>query len=292
MLNHVSKFAGSLADASKDLRDLLKKDTDWTWNTMHEKAFQEIKDRLSSAPILAHYSPEKKTKISADSSSFGLGAVLLQKQEDGTMKPVFYISRSLTPTEQRYAQVEKEALAVTWACEKFASYILGLKDLTIETDHKPLLALLKTKNLDELSPRIQRFRMKLMRYSYQLEYIQGKNLTTADALSRAPVQSADEEDKKLEEKANLMVRQVISNLLASKQRLEEIRQNLQEDTICRKLIHYCQNGWPDSCPVDLRPYWSARYDISFQDNLLMHGGRVIIPEKMRPDMLNRLHTGH
>ena len=71
------------------------------------------KKQLSSTPVLAHYSPDKPTKVSVDVSSYGLGGVLLQKEEND-WKPVFYASRSLTPTEQRYAQVEKEALAVTW----------------------------------------------------------------------------------------------------------------------------------------------------------------------------------
>ena len=84
----------------------------------------------------------------------GLGVVLLQKQKEGNLKPVFYASRSMTDTERRYAQVEREALAVTWACEKFADYITGLTDLTLETVHKPLLALLKTKSLEDLPPRI------------------------------------------------------------------------------------------------------------------------------------------
>ena len=113
MVNHIGKFAPNLADTTKPLRDLLKKENSWTWDTQEETAFQTFKKQLSAAPVLAHYSPEKETKVSADASSYGLGGVLLQK--DGQdWRPVFYASRSLTETEQRYAQVEKEALAVTW----------------------------------------------------------------------------------------------------------------------------------------------------------------------------------
>ena len=79
--------------------------------------------------------------MSADASSYGLGAVLTQKLEDGERKAVAYISRALTPVEQRYAQIEKEALATTWACERLSDYLIG-KTFHIETDHKPLVPLL------------------------------------------------------------------------------------------------------------------------------------------------------
>ena len=81
------------------------------------------------------------------------------------MKAVAYISRSLTPTEQRYAQIEKEALAFTWACERFSDYLVGLK-FSIETDHKPLIP--RTKNLDEMPIRVQRFQVRMMRFQFSI----------------------------------------------------------------------------------------------------------------------------
>ena len=87
-----------------------------------------------------------------DVSSFGLGVVLLQRFGEG-WKPEVYASQSMTETEGRYAQVEKEALATTWACEKFATYILGEKIL-IETDHRPLVSIVREKKLDRLPPGI------------------------------------------------------------------------------------------------------------------------------------------
>ena len=115
-----------------------------------------MKQIVTSSPILALYNPKSNTIISADASSYGLGAVLLQRQPHGELKPVAYISRSMTTTEQRYAQIEKESLAFTWACERFANYIIGLK-FHIYTDHKPLVPLFSTKNLEELPIRVQRF---------------------------------------------------------------------------------------------------------------------------------------
>ena len=72
---------------------------------------------ISSPTVLALYDPLANTMVSADASAYGLGGVLTQKQPSGEWQPVSFISRSLTPTEQKYSQIEKEALALTWACE-------------------------------------------------------------------------------------------------------------------------------------------------------------------------------
>ena len=92
---------------------------------------------MSSPESLAHYDATRTTVISSDASNAGLGAVIAQLQDDGAYKPVAYASRSLTDAEKNYAVIEKEALAVTWACEKFTDYVLGMK-FTVHTDHKPL----------------------------------------------------------------------------------------------------------------------------------------------------------
>ena len=104
--------------------------------------------------VLALYSLQIETKVSANSSLYGLGAVLMQRQSaNSTWKPVAYASRALTETESRYAQVDKEALACTWAAENFFDYLQG-KHFKMETDHKLLMSLLGNKNLDNLPPRI------------------------------------------------------------------------------------------------------------------------------------------
>ena len=158
MINQLSKFSPDLSSKTKPLRDLLSTKNQWVWGPSQQQAFADTKAELSSPRILALYNTAAKTKVSADASSFGLGGVLSQEQSNGSWQPISYISRSLTPTEQRYAQIEKECLAVTWACECFADFLIG-KDFQIETDHKPLVPLLTSKNLDELPVRIQRYRM-------------------------------------------------------------------------------------------------------------------------------------
>ena len=150
------------------------------WGPSQSRAFKQVKQELSKPATLALYDPEAQTKISADASSYRLGAVLLQ-QVDGAWKPVAYASRSMSETEHQYTQIEKEALATTWACEKFSDFILG-KHIEIKTDHKPLVPLLGEKHLDSPPPRVLRFRLRLDRFDYSIKHIPGKELYMADTL--------------------------------------------------------------------------------------------------------------
>ena len=168
MVNQLGKFSPRIAELSKPMRELLSSKRAWNWGPAQEEAFVKVEAELTAPTVLGLYDPQADTKISADAFSHGLGAVLLQKNQQ-EWRPVAYASRAMSETETRYAQIEKEALAITWACEKFATYILG-KHISIETDHKPLVLLLGSKHLDNLPPRVLRFRLRLMRFSYSCSW--------------------------------------------------------------------------------------------------------------------------
>ena len=184
MANQLGKLTPNLAEFTQPLRELLSKSRAWIWGPAQSAAFKKVKQELSKPTTLTLYDPNADTKISADASSHGLGAVLLQRV-DGVWKPVAYASRSMSDTEKRYAQIEKEALATTWACEKFSDFILG-KRIDIGTGHKPLVPLLGMKHLDNLPPRVLRFRLRLDRYDYDICHVPGKSLYTADTLCQEP----------------------------------------------------------------------------------------------------------
>ena len=163
------------------------------------KPFSDMKMEPSSPDsILAHYCAERDTIVSADASPYGLGTVLLRKQPDKQWRPVAFHSRALTETEQIYAQIEKEAFAVTWPCECFNNYLVG-KSFKIQMDHKPLIPLLGSNDLNSLPPHIQIFQMHLMRFSFMIEHVPGKDLITADALSRSPLPDVMAADKQFQE---------------------------------------------------------------------------------------------
>ena len=292
MANQLGKFSPNLADMTKPLRDLLAKDTEWCWDEPQREAFEAIQREISQSPVLALFDPQRKTTVSADASSFGLGAVLLQMQADGQQRPVAYASRSMTPTEQRYAQIEKEALAITWACDRFADFLVGLV-FHIETDHKPLVPLLGAKRLDELPLRVQRFRMRMLRYHFTISHVPGSNLIVADALSRAPEPESHTHDS-LQHEVEAYVDATFSSIPATEARMEQIRQHQEEDPVIRHIKQYCQTGWPvlAATPSVVKPYRYVAGELTVERGLLMRGSRVVIPASLRVDILDKLHAGH
>ena len=153
LVEYLSQYIPGESDITAPLRDLLKEQT-WSWLEKHEDAWNAIKSVLIKQPVLQFYDVNKDIIVQADSSSTGLGAVLIQ---DG--KPVAYASRALTRTERNYAQIEKELLSIVYAMRKFEKYILGKKAL-IQNDHKPLETILR-KPLFNASPRLQRMMLQL-----------------------------------------------------------------------------------------------------------------------------------
>ena len=291
MVNQLGKFTPNLAHLTQPLRELLSKGNTWVWGPEQSNAFASVKEELSKPTILALYDPEAPTILSADASSYGLGAVLLQKSGE-QRRPVAYASRSMTDTEKRYAQIEKEALAITWAAEKFTDYILG-KQIQIETDHKPLVPLLTNKQLDSLPPRILRFRLRMDRFTYTIRHVPGKELYTADTLSRAPLPHTGD-SKEGEDLAELLVETVTNHLPVSRDRLKVYRQAQHTDPVCSTLMKYCASSWPERHRLapGTKPYWPARGELTLGEELLLYNGRIVVPSTMQEETLRKLHHGH
>ena len=153
-------------------------DVPWNWSKTQDNAFEAMKRLVSEAPVLRFYDPDKELSIQCDASQTGLGAAMLQ---DG--QPLAFVSRALTDTETRYAQLEKEMLAVVWSIEKFDQYTY-VRRVNMVSDHKPLESIMK-KALASAPKRLQGMMMRLQKYDINLIYVPGKNLLLADTLSRA-----------------------------------------------------------------------------------------------------------
>ena len=156
-----------------------------------------------------------------------------------------FISRALTPVECRYAQIEKEALALTWACERCSDYIVG-KSTIAETDHKPLVPLLTKCVLNDVPLRIQRLRMRLMCFHLkEVFHVPGKEMYVADALSRIQTTSSECETTIKEQEMNIYLDSVPYSLPVSVIKLLQIKEAQDEDPICKEIKDYCLGGWPD-----------------------------------------------
>ena len=145
MFNFVTKFVKNAQSNLSPLNELLKKDSSWCWETSQQSAFENMKKELCAAPALSYFDPNKPMIVSADSSSYAIGGVLLQKHGK-VLRTVAYCSRSLNNAEKNYAQIGKELLASVYAYEKFRMYVLGA-EFTLQSDHKPFIPLINIKSL-------------------------------------------------------------------------------------------------------------------------------------------------
>lgn len=293
MANHLARFIPNLASKTEPLRQLLLKDSEWVWGPAQEQSLAYIKDVICSPRVMANYDVRYPTILSADASSFGLGAVLLQIHPNKERRPVAFASRSLTPAESRYAQIEKEALALTWAAERFEGYITGL-DVVFETDHKPLVTLLGKSPIDLLPPRIQRFRMRLMRFNFVVEYVPGTSVITADVLSRAPLRGTPACSHSLTvSEVTKYVEGCVPGIIEHNC-FERVKKAQEKDEVCRSLIDLSRKGWPkfSSVPMVLRPYWQERSALTVCEGVLLKGRRLVIPQELRNEVLQQLHEGH
>ena len=175
-----ARFIPDFATTADPVRKLARKGEPFVWGEKQEQSFQRLKSQVASAPVLAYFDKDMPTRVIADASPVGLGAVLVQ-EKNGESRAVCYASRSLSQVERRYSQTEKEALALVWACERFHLYLYGLPQFDLVTDHEALKVIYSRKS--KPSARIERWVLRLQPYNYRVCYVPSRK-NIADALSR------------------------------------------------------------------------------------------------------------
>ena len=122
MVNYVSMFIPNLSNLTTQWRQLLHQDVLWHWEKQQETSFRAITESLTLPPVLGYYDAQRSLTLRVDASSTGLGAALIQGNQ-----PVAYASKALTPTQQKYAQIEKELLVVAFGCTKLDDIYFRIK---------------------------------------------------------------------------------------------------------------------------------------------------------------------
>ena len=277
MTQYLSRFIDGYASKTEPLRSLLKKDTRWSWGNSQQKAFQSLKDILTSTCVMAYFNPNEETHLLVDASPVGLGAILTQGG-----KVVCYASRALTEVEKRYSQTDREMLAVVYGVEHFHIYVHGAP-FTVSTDHKPLLGIMKSRNPS--TARIERYRLRLMPYEMNLVYRPGKDENNpADYMSRHP-QTQPKRENKGEEYIAFLTKHAIPKSLT----LTEVQEATKKDIQLQCVMKAIQTGvWTD----DLSEFKRFRDELSVFDGLILRAHRLVIPNELRRRVINIAHQSH
>ena len=179
-------------------------------------------------------------------------------------------------------------LVIVFGCERFHDYLYGQREITVESDHKPLEAILK-KPIHQAPLRLQRMFLRIKPYAVNVKYLPGSQLILADTLSRAylPSKAADQPDE--------YEIYVLDSGQLSETMFYKLRDETKSDFELQQLQKVVMSGWPQTqveTPVETRPYWNYRDEISCYEGLMLKGDRIIVPHRLRPEILQRIHAAH
>jgi hypothetical protein len=289
------KFIPQYATITEPLRRLTTKEAVFEWTQEQQSAFDAIKRALEETTLLSFFDPKKKSACITDASPFGIHATLAQYDENGDLRPVSFASRALSTTEQKYDQIEREAVAMQFGCQRFKLFLLGAPfDHLIDPETlKPMIE----NPRKEAPARIEKLRLKMQGFDQNIVLIKG-NKNPADFLSRHPLPYSTTTKEEKMNAADIenhiffltqllpeaittdRIRDAINNDLTLLKIKDLIRHNRHPSTFSKQLKH------------ELAPFVNVWDEISVANNLLLRGQRFILPKSLIPDAIKISHTGH
>lgn len=283
LVNYVGKFIPDLATLTFPLRQLTVMGQKFVWAREQQLAFIKLKEHMTDPKTLGYFDVDDRTQLIADASPVGLGAVLIQVNKQGP-RIISYASKSLSAAEKRYAQIEKEALALVWAVERFHFYLYG-RTFELITDHKPLETIFGPRS--KPCARIERWVVRLQTYKGRVIYRPGKT-NIADPLSRLAI-TTNTSGISFDECAEHYVYWVVSNARPVALKITEIEQASDIDESIQSVrVALDQGMWSE----DASPFKLFATELCFAGKILLRGNRMVIPERLRKQTLDLAHEGH
>ncbi|XP_060859984.1 uncharacterized protein K02A2.6-like [Metopolophium dirhodum] len=249
-----------------------------------QEVFEKSKILLLQNQVLEIYDQKKPIVVCADGSPYGVGAILSQVV-NGVEKPVLFASSSLSPAEQKYSQLHREALAIVFALKKFHKYIY-INKFTLCSDAQALREIFSPQKGTAVvaASRLQRWAVLLSMYEYEFQYRSSKQMVHVDALSRLPLSTGtDIED-------DVISRLCITNEFSLS--TADVVEALKKDKILFKVYNYALQGWPRKVESEIEYYLKLKDSLSTQDDCLFFGDRIVVPEVLKKNILKILHKDH
>jgi hypothetical protein len=271
--NYYRRFIKDFGKTAKPLHRLTG-NTLWAWTDEQETAFNQLKSKISSAPVLAMPNDEGKFRVECDASDFALGAVLSQQQSDGKWQPVDFMSVGMSPAERNYEIYDKELLAIMTALEKWRKHLLSARQkFEIWSDHLNLTYFRKPQ---KLTRRQARWMTELQEYDFTLHHIPGKSNNKADILSRRAGHNEGEGD-------NVDVTVLTPEMFLCALFVTEAQDEDVINRIIQSSAQYEQSVLDHITKND--PFW-----VKTEEDLIMWKSRVCVPNDsaLREDII-RLH---
>lgn len=282
LVQFVGHFIEDLATKAEPLRQVIRSKK-FEFKDEQQRAFDQLRMELTvSVRKLGFFDPKDETNLYADASPVGLGAVLIQVKNDQP-RIISFASKSLTETERKYPQTQREALALVWAIERFYFYLFGLH-FKLLTDHETLKFIFEGKhqNGKRACTRAESWALRLQPYDFEVVHIPGKS-NIADSLSRLCLQV----DDPFEEDSETYLCKIGESETAIT--LDEIEDETAKDDELQSVAKASQNNdWPDT----LINYRSFSDQIGMSRGIVVRNDRIILPTSLRRRALEIVHRGH
>ena len=297
LANYYRRFIRDFATIAKPLHKLTEKTAKFQWTQQCQEAFEELRRKLTSAPVLAFPDYSRPFTLDTDASGTGLGAVLSQVDEDGKERVIAYASRTMSKAERRYCVTRKELLAVVFFIHHFRPYLIG-KKFTLRTDHGCLRWL---SNFKHPEGQMARWLERLQEYDFDIVHRRGRQHQNADSLSRLPCKQCGRESHQTVE-PEMVVCAVIAG-----QSLTDVRQSQLADTSISFVLQAVENDQKQDANQLQGRSREEKKLIQLWDQLELKDGvlwrryessdgdavhrQLIVPKSLRKSVLQEIHAG-